>query len=374
MDREHITGLARRAGLEQIWEKVRGSERLTAQDAVTLLESRDLLAVGALADVARERAVGPDAYFICNRHINHTNVCRNRCLFCAFSHEDGDAEAYTLSIDQVLDKARESLTGGVTEIHIVGGENPGLPYSYYLEMLRGLKELAPSVHIQAFTASEIVYLAGLAGKPVEDVLVELKQAGLGSLPGGGAEIFAGRVRDLVCNRKISGEQWLNVMRAAHRTGLKSNATMLYGHIEPPAEVADHLLRLRDLQDETEGFNAFIPLSFQPANTQLADLPGPSGYDDLLMLAVSRLVLDNFRHIKAFWINVGLKLAQVSLAFGVDDLDGTVVEEKISHAAGVDTGQVIERDELVRVIRAAGRVPVERDTLYNVVRRYDEAQG
>ena len=374
MNREHITGLARRAGLEQIWDKVRDSERLTAQDAVTLLESRDLLAVGALADVARERAVGPDAYFICNRHINHTNVCRNRCLFCAFSHEDGDAEAYTLSIDQVLDKARESLTGGVTEIHIVGGENPGLPYSYYLEMLRGLKELAPAVHIQAFTASEIVYLAGLAEKPVEDVLVELKQAGLGSLPGGGAEIFAGRVRDLVCNRKISGEQWLNVMRAAHRTGLKSNATMLYGHIETPAEVADHLLRLRDLQDDTGGFNAFIPLSFQPANTQLADLPGPSGYDDLLILAVSRLVLDNFRHIKAFWINVGLKLAQVSLAFGVDDLDGTVVEEKISHAAGVDTGQVIERDELVRVIRAAGRVPVERDTLYNVVRRYDALQG
>ena len=374
MNREHITGLARRAGLEQIWDKVRDSERLTAQDAVTLLESRDLLAVGALADVARERAVGPDAYFICNRHINHTNVCRNRCLFCAFSHEDGDAEAYTLSIDQVLDKARESLTGGVTEIHIVGGENHGLPYSYYLEMLRGLKELAPAVHIQAFTASEIVYLAGLAGKPVEDVLVELKQAGLGSLPGGGAEIFAGRVRDLVCNRKISGEQWLNVMRAAHRTGLKSNATMLYGHIETPAEVADHLLRLRDLQDDTGGFNAFIPLSFQPANTQLADLPGPSGYDDLLILAVSRLVLDNFRHIKAFWINVGLKLAQVSLAFGVDDLDGTVVEEKISHAAGVDTGQVIERDELVRVIRAAGRVPVERDTLYNVVRRYDALQG
>jgi aminodeoxyfutalosine synthase len=374
VDREHITGLARRAGLEQIWEKVSGSERLSAQDALTLLESRDLLAVGALADVARERTVGADAYFICNRHINHTNVCRNRCLFCAFSHEDGDSEAYTLSIDQVLDKARESLTGGVTEIHIVGGENPSLPYSYYLEMLRGLKELAPGVHIQAFTASEIVYLAGLAGKPVDDVLVELKQAGLGSLPGGGAEIFAGRVRDLVCNRKISGEQWLDVMRAAHRTGLKSNATMLYGHIETPAEVADHLLRLRDLQDETDGFNAFIPLSFQPANTQLADLPGPSGYDDLLILAVSRLVLDNFRHIKAFWINVGLKLAQVSLAFGVDDLDGTVVEEKISHAAGVDTGQAIERDELVRVIRAAGRVPVERDTLYNVVRRYDDVQG
>jgi len=371
VDREHTTGLARRAGLEQVWDKVREGERLNGDDALALLESRDLLAVGALADSARERAVGSDVYFICNRHINHTNVCRNRCLFCAFSHDDGDAEAYTLSIDQVLDKARESLTGGVTEIHIVGGENPGLPYSYYLEMLRGLKELAPGVHIQAFTASEIVYLAGLAGKPVDDVLVELKEAGLGSLPGGGAEIFAGRVRDLVCNQKIGGEQWLDVMRAAHRVGLRSNATMLYGHVERPAEVADHLLRLRELQDETGGFNAFIPLSFQPANTQLADLPGPSGYDDLLMLAIGRLVLDNFLHIKAFWINVGLKLAQVSLAFGVDDLDGTVVEEKISHAAGVDTGQAIERDELVRVIRAAGRVPVERDTLYNVVRRYDD---
>jgi aminodeoxyfutalosine synthase len=374
VDREHTTGLARRAGLEQVWDKVREGERVNGDDALALLESRDLLALGALADFARERAVGSDAYFICNRHINHTNVCRNRCLFCAFSHDDGDSAAYTLSIDQVLDKARESLTGGVTEIHIVGGENPGLPYTYYLEMLRGLKELAPGVHIQAFTASEIVYLAGLAGKPVDEVLVELQQAGLGSLPGGGAEIFAGRVRDLVCNRKISGEQWLDVMRAAHRVGLRSNATMLYGHVETPAEVADHLLRLRDLQDETGGFNAFIPLSFQPANTQLADLPGPSGYDDLLMLAVGRLVLDNFRHIKAFWINVGLKLAQVSLAFGVDDLDGTVVEEKISHAAGVDTGQVIARDELVRVIRAAGRVPVERDTLYNVVRRYDDPQG
>ncbi len=213
-----MMGLARRAGLEQVWEKVSEGERLNGDDALALLASRDLLAVGALADVARERAVGSDVYFICNRHINHTNVCRNRCLFCAFSHDHGDADAFTLSIDEVLQKARESLTGGVTEIHIVGGENPGLPYSYYLEMLRGLKELAPAVHIQAFTASEIVYLAGLAEKPVDEVLVELKEAGLGSLPGGGAEIFAGRVRDLVCNRKISGEQWLDVMRAAHRVG------------------------------------------------------------------------------------------------------------------------------------------------------------
>ena len=372
MDLEDTGRLAERAGLQSIWEKVVAGERLSGDDALALLQSRDLLAVGALADHRRWCAVGDQVFFICNRHINHTNVCRNRCLFCAFSHDDGDAEAFTLSVDEVLDKARESLTGGVTEIHIVGGEHPDLPYQYYLEMLRGLKELAPRVHIQAFTASEVVHLAGLAGKPVQDVLLELKEAGLGSLPGGGAEIFSGRVRDLVCNRKISGQKWLDVMRAAHRLGLKSNATMLYGHVERPDEIVDHLLRLRALQDETGGFNSFIPLAFQPANTQLADLPGPSGYDDLMMLAVGRLVLDNFSHVKAFWINVGLKLAQVSLAFGANDLDGTVVEEKISHAAGVDTGQALEREELVRLIRSAGRTPVERDTLYNVVRRFDAA--
>jgi len=370
MDETTTGRLAERAGLAGVWERVRKGERLPETDALALVGSRDLLAVGAMADHARRRQVGDDAFFICNRHINHTNVCKNRCLFCAFSKQDGDVDAFTLSVDEVIDKARRSITGGVTEIHIVGGEHPDLPYDYYLEMLRGLRELAPDVHIQAFTASEVVYLSDLAGKSVDEVLAELKAAGLGSLPGGGAEVFSGRVRELVCARKISGERWLDVMRSAHRLGLKSNATMLYGHVERPAEIVDHLLRLRELQDETDGFNSFIPLSFQPANTQLADLPGPTGYDDLLMLAVGRLVLDNFRHIKAFWINVGLKLAQISLAFGVDDLDGTVVEEKISHAAGVGTEQSIPRDELIRVIRNAGRTPVERDTLYNVVRRYD----
>jgi aminodeoxyfutalosine synthase len=236
--------------------------------------------------------------------------------------------------------------------------------------MRALRELAPDVHIQAFTASEIAHFSKISGKPVPEVLAELKTAGLGSLPGGGAEVFSGRVRDLICERKISGQEWLDVMRAAHEAGLKSNATMLYGHVERPDELADHMIRLRELQDDTGGFNAFIPLSFQPANTGLDELPGPTGFDDLRMLAAGRLVLDNFRHIKAFWINVGIKLAQVSLVFGVNDLDGTVVEEKISHAAGVDTGQELSTAELVRVIRAAGRVPVERDTLYNVVRRYD----
>ena len=363
--------LSRRAGLSHVWDKVAGGDRLSGADARELLVSSDLIAIGALADHVRRRAAGDDVYFIANRHINHTNVCRNRCLFCAFSHDDGDADAFTLSVDQVLDKARETLTGGITEIHIVGGEHPDLPFDYYLDMMRGLKELAPDVHIQAFTASEVAHLAKISGLGVPETLTQLRDAGLGSLPGGGAEVFSGRVRDLICERKISGAEWLDVMRAAHGVGLKSNATMLYGHVETPGELADHMIALRDLQDETGGFNAFIPLSFQPANTGLSELPGPTGFDDLKVLAVGRLVLDNFRHIKAFWINVGLRLAQVSLSFGVNDLDGTVVEEKISHAAGVDTGQELTRAELVRVIRGAGRVPVERDTLYNVVRRYDD---
>ena len=371
MNPSEISALAARAGLEAVWSKVEAGVRLGAADAVALLESSDILALGAMADHARARAVGDEVYFISNRHINHTNVCRNRCLFCAFSHDEGDADAYTLTVDQVVDKARETLAeGGITEIHIVGGEHPDLPFEYFLEMMRALRELAPDVHIQAFTASEIAHFAKLSGKSVAEVLQELKDAGLGSLPGGGAEVFSGRVRDLICERKISGQRWLDVMRAAHGVGLKSNATMLYGHVETPAELADHMVRLRELQDETGGFNAFIPLSFQPANTGLSELPGPTGFDDLKMLAAGRLVLDNFRHVKAFWINVGLKLAQVSLVFGVNDLDGTVVEEKISHAAGVDTAQALSKAELVRVIRAAGRIPVERDTLYNVVRRYD----
>ena len=375
MDPSDIATLAARSGLDAVWRKVEAGERLSGDDAVALLSTNDILALGAMADFARERRVGGDVFFISNRHINHTNVCRNRCLFCAFSHDEGDADAYTLSIDEVVDKARETLAvGGITEIHIVGGEHPDLPFDYFLEMMRALRELAPDVHIQAFTASEIAHFAKLSGKSVTEVLQELKDAGLGSLPGGGAEVFSGRVRDLICEQKISGQKWLDVMRAAHGVGLKSNATMLYGHVETPEELADHMLKLRELQDDTGGFNAFIPLSFQPANTGLSELPGPTGFDDLKMLAAGRLVLDNFRHIKAFWINVGLKLAQVSLVFGVNDLDGTVVEEKISHAAGVDTAQELSKAELVRVIRAAGREPVERDTLYNVVRRYDDGAG
>lgn len=357
--------------LASIEEKVLAGERLTAADGMALLGSGDLLALGSLADHARERAVGDDVYFVNNRHINHTNVCGNRCKFCAFSAEEGDDDAYTLSLDEVLERARASLDDGITELHIVGGEHPTLPYEYYLEMISALHQLDPAVHIQAFTASEIAYFAKLTGRTVEAVLLELKEAGLGSLPGGGAEIFSPRVRKQVCSRKISGEGWLDVMRTAHGAGLKSNATMLYGHVETDEEIIDHLLRLRQLQEETGGFGSFIPLSFHPANTELEHLAGPSGYDDLRILSVSRLMLDNFDNIKAFWIMIGIKLAQVSLHFGVNDIDGTVVEEKITHAAGADTEEAIAKGELVRLIRDAGRVPVERDTLYNVVKRYED---
>ncbi|MHB0867745.1 MAG: aminofutalosine synthase MqnE [Thermoleophilia bacterium] len=357
--------------LDRIEEKVAAAERLSLEDGVALLRSHDLLRVGAMADLARRRAVGDDVYFINNRHINHTNVCGNQCKFCAFNAKEGDPDAYTMTLDEVLDRARESLADGITELHIVGGEHPSLPYEYYLQMIQELHDLDPNVHIQAFTASEIAFFAKRGGKSVEDVLLELKAAGLGSMPGGGAEIFSERVRGLVCDKKISGEIWLDVMRTAHAVGIRSNATMLYGHVETYEERIDHLIRLRQLQDETGGFGSFIPLAFHPANTELDHLSGTSGIEDLKMIAVSRLMLDNFPHIKAFWIMIGIKLAQISLHFGANDIDGTVVEEKITHAAGAETEEAIAKSELIRLIRDAGRNAVERDTLYNVVRRYED---
>ena len=356
--------------IEVVEKKVEAGERLSLEDGVALLRSDDLLRIGAMADLARARRAGEEVYFINNRHINHTNVCGNRCKFCAFSADEGADDAYTMTLDEVLDRARASLQDGITELHIVGGEHPSLPYEYYLEMISELHKLDPQVHLQAFTASEIAFFAKRTKRTEKEVLLELKVAGLGSMPGGGAEIFAERVRGLVCDKKISGQKWLEVIRTAHNVGLKTNATMLYGHVETLEERVDHLIRLRELQDETGGFGAFIPLAFHPANTDLDELTGTTGFDDLKMLAVSRLMLDNFTHIKAFWIMIGIKLAQISLHFGVNDIDGTVVEEKITHAAGAETEEAIAKDELVRLIRDAGRVPVERDTLYNEIRRFD----
>ena len=351
--------------------KVRSGKRLDDDEALFLFESPDLLAVGELAAFANERRNGRKVFFNVNRHINHTNICVNRCQFCAFSRTADEPGAYTYNLDEIRSRTMQALAQGATEIHIVGGLHPDLPFDFYLEMLRTVRETAPALHIKAFTAVEIDYLAKLAGLSLERTIEILKGAGLGSLPGGGAEILRQEVRDRLCPEKISGARWLEVMRAVHGAGLKSNTTMLYGHVETYADRVDHMRHLRELQDETGGFQVFIPLSFQTENNLLGHLKNPlsGGVDDLKTLAVARLYLDNFANIKAYWVMLGEKIAQTSLCFGVNDLDGTVVEEKIGHDAGASSPQTMGRDDIVSLIRMAGRVPVERDTLYNELRTY-----
>ena len=358
------------AALKTIRDKIYAGRRLSEEDALALYRSRDLVSVGEMADLSNRRKNGDRVYFIVNRHINHTNVCVNRCRFCAFSKTKGESLAYTMTMDEVLLRADEARMQNATELHIVGGLHPDLPFDFYLVMLRTLRERYPEMHLQAFTAVEIDYFAQITGLPLEEVILRLKEAGLGSLPGGGAEIFAPEIRNVICPEKISGDRWLEVMEAVHGAGLRSNATMLYGHVETLESRVDHLRRLRELQDRTGGFQSFIPLAFHPKNTQIAK-GYTTGLEDLLALAVGRLYLDNFTHVKSFWIMVGPKLAQISLHFGVNDIDGTVVEEKITHAAGAQAGQEMTVSELVTMIRQAGRVPVERDTLYNVVREWPE---
>lgn len=364
--------LLEQSPLADLIARVEAGERLNREDGIRLMKSHDLLAIGYMADLVRRRKSGDNAYFITNRHINHTNVCRNMCRLCSFGKEPGAEGSYTMTLEEVEARAAAARELNVTEIHIVGGLHPDLPFEYYEEMMRRVKRQLPHAHIQAFTAVEIDFFSEITGFSPVAVLTRLREAGLGSLPGGGAEVFSPRVRRSICPKKISGERWLEIHLAAHSTGLRTNATMLYGHIETPEERIDHLLALRNLQDETGGFMTFIPLAYHPDNNPLGgDVPARSttGYDDLRNLAVARLMLDNFPHIKVFWIMVGLKLAQISLSFGVDDLDGTVVEERITHSAGARTGQFTPREELIHLIRQAGRVPVERDTLYNVVRVY-----
>jgi len=350
--------------IERIRGKVESGERLSAEECLYLYRHGDLLDLGALANLVRERKNGNVTYFIVNRHLNYTNLCVNRCRFCAFSREPGAQGGYAMTVPEIVEAAT-SVPGRFTELHIVGGLHPDLPFSYYLEMLSSLKAVLPNIHLQAFTAVEIAHIAQVAGLSVRETLEQLIAAGLGSLPGGGAEVFSARVREAVCPVKLSGEEWLGVMRAAHALGLRSNATMLYGHLETPEEKVDHLLRLRALQDETSGFMAYIPLAYHSGNTDLGGRPSTTGVEDLREVAIGRLALDNFDHVKSFWIMQGLKLAQVSLSFGADDLDGTVTEERITHAAGATTPQSLTRDELCALIREAGRVPVERDTVYTV---------
>ncbi len=352
--------------LNRIAEKVAAGERLTFEDGLALDRTSDLLALGELANIVRERINGNSAFYINNRHINHTNVCVNSCRFCAFARKEGDDDAYLMQLDKVLAEAHKYDGEDFSEFHIVGGLHPTEPYEYYVEMIRRLNEDFPGVHIQAFTAVEIAYLADISGQTLEETLIDLKKAGLGSLPGGGAEIFADRVRKKICPEKINAEEWLEVHGAAHNLGLNSNATMLYGHIETDEERVDHLIRLRELQDKTSGFLTFIPLAFHPANTKYENIPKTSGQMDLRMVAMSRLMLDNFPHIKAFWIMIGEKTAQISLSFGADDMDGTVMEEKITHAAGAETTEKLAKKRIERLIEEAGRDPVERDTVYNLV--------
>ncbi len=354
---------------DNLRRKVETGERLDDAEALGLFASNDLLAIGELAALANRRVNGDRVYFNVNRHINYTNLCVNRCTFCAFSKGVEDDGCYTLALDDILAKAAEAAAGGATELHMVGGLHPELPFDFYLEMLAAIRADSPQLHIKAFTAVEIDYFAKLTGQSVERVLKELQGAGLGSMPGGGAEILGARVREQICPEKISGERWLEVIACAHRSGLRTNATMLFGHVEEYADRVDHLRRLRQLQDETGGFQAFIPLAFQPDNTRVPGATGVGGVDALKTLAISRLYLDNFRHIKAYWIMLGLKIAQVSLCFDVNDLDGTVVEEKIGHDAGADSPQNLSKDDLCELIRKAGKVPVERDTLYNELRVY-----
>lgn len=356
--------------LINISQKAVNGQRLSPEDGLALLRSDDLIALGEMAHRAKQQKTGNKVFFNVNCHINLTNICVSRCKFCAFSCDRDDPQAYTMTIEEVVEKARAALPVGITELHIVSGLHPDLPFSYYLIVIRTLREQFPGIHIQAFTAVEIKYFADISGASVEEVLLQLKEAGLGSLPGGGAEVFSDRIRQNLCPKKASAEEWLSVMRTAHQLGLKSNATILYGHLEQAEEIIDHLVQLRDLQDETGGFQSFIPLPFHPRNTQLSFMQKPHGYEILKMYALSRLMLDNFDHIKAFWIMAGIPVAQLSLLFGVDDLDGTVIEEKITHAAGAETDTAIPKQKLLQIIAEAGKIPVERDTLYKVIKVYN----
>ncbi len=362
--------LISKSSISDIVSKVEAGERLSFDDGVRLFKSDDITAIGWAANLVRRRLNGNRTYYIVNRHINHTDVCVNRCRFCAFSRSEGEEGTYTMGIEEIIDRALELYSDlKFTELHLVGGLHPTMPFDYYTGMLSALRETLPDVHLQAFTAVEIAHIADIGGYSVDECLKRLKDAGLGSIPGGGAEIFAPEVRNQVCPEKMSGDDWLSVIGKAHRLGIKSNATMLYGHVETAEHRVDHLLRLRELQDETGGFMSFIPLRFHPDNTDLSHLARPrSGMDDLKTIAVGRLMLDNFPHIKAFWIMFGLKLAQIALSFGADDFDGTVVEEKITHRAGAATPESLTVADIRRMIEETGTVPVERDTLYREVLR------
>lgn len=360
--------------LHSIRAKVEAGQRLSFEDGMALESSADLFTIGELANLVRERLSGNSCYYNVNVHLNPTNVCVYRCVFCAFRADLRAEKAYLMSDEQILHRAAEAEARGATEMHIVGGLHHQMPYEWYLNVVRIIHQAHPRLHLKAYTAVEWDWFSRILGRPTRDILAEFKDAGLGSLPGGGAEIFHPEVRDLICEHKADAESWIRIHREAHQLGLHSNATMLYGHIEKPEHRIDHLIKLRNLQDETGGFQTFIPLAFHPENNKLGverKLTKPSMLMDLKTMAISRLMLDNFPHIKAYWVMLTLKTAQLALHFGADDLDGTVVHELIYHDAGSDAPEELSVAEIRRVIQEAGRTPIERDTLYREVVRENQ---
>ncbi|MGE5675437.1 MAG: aminofutalosine synthase MqnE [Mycobacterium leprae] len=358
-----------------VYEKVMQARRLTAADGVRLLESPDLFAVGAIADQARHNRVGDYVYFNNNAHINYSNLCAlaHVCRFCAFGKQAGvDPTGYTYTVEAMVEKAKAYAAMGVTEFHIVGGLHPEMPFAYYTEFLSAIKQAVPQAHLKCFTAVEIDFFTRKFRLSTEEVLLRLREAGHGSLTGGGAEMFHPEVHNRICPGKMPGSRYLEIHRIAHHLGIRTTSTMLYGHVERPHHVVDHMLRLRALQDETGGELCFIPLAFHPTHTQMAELPGPTGIDDLKIVAVARLLLDNIPAIKSYWVMLSPRISQLSLQFGANDLDGTVREEKIYHGAGATTPMLQEKKELLGMIREARRIPAERDSLYHMLHVYDTA--
>ena len=362
-----------RSELRDIYQKVVAGERISETDAAQLFQSKDLNAVGAIADFVRQRKNGDRASYIINRYINYSNYCILSCQFCAFARKKRDADGFQYSVEEIVQMAREALHLGITELHIVGGLHPSLPFSYYLGMVRALKQLDSRLQLKCFTAIEILHLAWLAKKSVRETLTELRDTGLDSLTGGGAEIFRPEIRSAIAKGKESAEEYLDVHRTWHQLGGRSTCTMLFGHVESLEDRVDHLRQLRALQDETHGFTGFVPLPYQPENNGIPVKTPPTGFDSLRTIAVSRIYLDNFDHITAYWVGLGLKLAQVALSYGADDLHGTIIEEKIFHMAGATSPQLQTEAAMIKAIREAGRVPVQRNTFYEPIRTLGETE-
>jgi aminodeoxyfutalosine synthase len=362
--------LIQRSELRDIYEKVAANERISDTDALRLFETKDLNALGAIADLACQRKNGNRASYIVNRYINYSNYCILSCQFCAFSKKKRDADGFQFSVEEIVQKAREALALGITELHIVGGLHPSLPFSYYTDMLRALKNLDARLQLKCFTAIEILHLAWLAKKSVRETLVELKNAGLESLTGGGAEIFRKEIRSQIAKGKESAEEYLGVHRTWHSLGGRSTCTMLFGHVESLADRVHHLSLLRNLQDETRGFVGFVPLPYQAENNRIAVEHPPTGFDSLRTIAVSRIYLDNFLHITAYWVGMGMKLAQVALSYGADDIHGTIIEEHIFRMAGGKAPQLQTETEMIKAIREASRTPVQRNTFYDPIKVWE----